>query len=220
MLAVKENTMEENKYLKLARQAREENNTEDAKTYYNKAREEDVENGEAKFFYAYYALYDGTNGELFTRFTNLCKAVLPSVKLVKESELSEEEKLKTIKDIVETFVPEVWVENRYMNKKNTEHRVDNQYVIVFSQSVVTATCETGLSTLKELGDGIDKLYPTDVNYKNIAVTAWKEYVTLAQKWYAYVPKGDAEIYAEKIKKYEPSYEMPKKEGCISFADKR
>ncbi len=33
MLAVKENTMEENKYLKLARQAREENNTEDAKTY-------------------------------------------------------------------------------------------------------------------------------------------------------------------------------------------
>jgi len=33
-------------------------------------------------------------------------------------------------------------------------------------------------------------------------------------------KGEAEIYAEKIKKIEPSYEMPKKAGCISFSDKK
>lgn len=51
---------------------------------------------------------------------------------------------------------------------------------------------------------------------NLAVKAWKEYVSLAQKWYAYAPKGDAEIYAAKIQKVEPSYEMPKKAGCVSF----
>ena len=45
--------MEENKNLRLARQARAENNSEDAKLFYNKVREDDPENGEAKFFYAY-----------------------------------------------------------------------------------------------------------------------------------------------------------------------
>ena len=43
------------KYLKLARTAREEDNSEDAKRYYDMVRTEDPENGEAKFFYAYYA---------------------------------------------------------------------------------------------------------------------------------------------------------------------
>lgn len=212
--------MEESKYLRLARQARTEDNTEDAKNYYNKVREENPDCGEAKFFYAYYALYDGTNGELFTRFSNLCKVVLPSVKLVKDSEVSKEEQLNVVKDIVNTFVPEVWTENRYMNKKNHESRIGDSYVQVFHPSVIEATTKLGLATLKELGDGIDKMYPTNTEYKNLAVIAWKEYVSLAQKWFMAVQKGEAEFYAEKIKKYEPSYEMPKKAGCISFADKR
>lgn len=212
--------MEENKFLKLARQARAENNSEDAKTYYNKVREEDPENGEAKFFYAYYALYEGTNKELFTRFSNLCKVLIPSINLIKESSLSKEEQLKSIEEIVNTFVPEVWTENRYMNHKNHEKKIGDSYVTVFDRSIITATCKLGLITLKELGDHLDKLYVSDPVCKKFAVVAWKEYVSLAQKWYSYVPKGDAEIYAEKIKKIEPSYEMPKKAGCISFADKK
>ena len=47
----------ESKYLTLARQARADGNSEDAKNFYNKLREENPESGEAKFFYAYYALY-------------------------------------------------------------------------------------------------------------------------------------------------------------------
>lgn len=212
--------MEENKYLKLARQAREENNTEDAKTYYNKIREEDPENGEAKYFYAYYALYEGTNGELPKRFLNLCKIVGPSVKLVASSSLSKEEQLKSIEEIVNSFVPEVWAENRYMNGKNHETKIGDSYVKVFDNSAIVSCCRTGMFTIKELGDQLDALYPSDPKCKLLAVTAWKEYVSLAQKWYAYAPKGDAEIYAEKIKKVDPSYEMPKKAGCISFANKK
>ena len=212
--------MEENKYLKLARQARQEENSEDAKTYYNKVREEDPENGEAKFFYAYYALYEGTNKELFTRFSNLCKVLIPSINLVKESSLSKEEQLKSIEEIVNTFVPEVWAENRYMNKKNHETKIGDSYVKVFDTSIIIATTKLGLLTLKELGDKVEKLYISDPICQKLAVMAWKEYVSLAQKWYAHAPKGDAEIYAEKIKKIDPSYEMPKKAGCISFANNR
>ena len=59
--------MEQSKNLRLARQAKAENNTEDAKLFYNKVREEEPENGEAKYFYAYYSMYEGKNKEIHRR---------------------------------------------------------------------------------------------------------------------------------------------------------
>ena len=44
----------QNKYLVLARRAREEGNAEDARRYYDILRTEDPDNAEAKFFYSYY----------------------------------------------------------------------------------------------------------------------------------------------------------------------
>jgi len=212
--------MEKNKFLELARQAKADNNTEDAKTYYNKVREEDPENGEAKFFYAYYSLYEGKNIEVPTRFLNLCKVVISSIKMVRNSELPKEEQLKSIEEIVNVFVPEVGAENRYMNHKNHETKIGDSYVKVFDNSSIVSCCKNGMFAIRDLGDELDKLFIADPEAKRLAVIAWKEYVSLAQKWYAYAPKGEAEIYAEKIKKIEPSYEMPKKAGCISFADKK
>ncbi len=212
--------MEESKYLKLARQAKMEDNSEDAKTYYNKVREEDPENGEAKFFYTYYALYEGKNGEIPTRYANLCKVVVPSVKMVRSSEMSKEEQLESISEIVNAFVPEAWVLNRYMNKKNHETKIGDSYVKVFEASAIVGVCKMGMLAIRDLGDELEKLYVADADAKKLAVVAWKEYVSLTQKWYAYAPKGEAETYAEKIKKIDPSYEMPKKAGCISFADKK
>ena len=182
--------------------------------------EEDPTNGEAKYFYAYYALYEGKNIEIPKRFANLCTTVSAAVKLVKESSLSKEEQLKSIDETVNSFVPECWALNRYMNHKNRETKVGDSYVKVFSASEITYTCKTGMSTLKTFGDEVSKLYLADPECKRLAAIIWKEYVSLCQKWYAYAPKGDAEIYAQKIKEIDPSYEMPKKAGCISFADKK
>lgn len=223
--------MEISKNLKLARQAREEDNSEDAKMFYLKVREEEPENGEAKYFYAYYSLHEGTNKELPKRFENLCTVVLSAVKLIKDSYLSQKEQLEAIEEIVNSFVPEIWAENRYMNNKNRETRVGDSYVTIFDMSIVTACCRIGMKALKDLGDHIEKLYAKDsvdqVDSYNVsaeatrlAVAAWKEYVLLSQKWYAYAVKGDPETYTAKIKNFDPSYEMPKKSGCISLADKR
>lgn len=212
--------MDIQKYLKLARQAKLDNNSEDAKTYYNKVREEDPENGEAKFFYAYYSMYEGKVGELYSRFSNLCKILPSSIQLIQESSISKEEQLKAIAEIVNTFVPETWALNKFMNSKNRETKIGDRYVTVFDFSVIKSCCVTGMNALKNLGDQCEKLYVADPECKKLAVIAWKEYVSLAQKWYAYATKGEAEIYAEKIKRVDPSYEMPKKAGCISFADKK
>ena len=210
----------ENKYLHLARMARAEGNSEDAKTYYNMVREQDPENGEAKFFYSLYALYEGKNGEISRRFSLLCQAVFSAIKMVKKSDDPIKDQLATISEIVNAFIPETWSLSRYMNNKNREKKIGDSYVIVFDDSSITSVCKTGMFAIRDLGNEIEKLYNGDPSAMSIAVLAWKEYVSLAQKWYAYPPKGEAEVYAEKIKAIDPSYEMPKKAGCISFSDKK
>ena len=204
------------KYLRLARTARAESNTEDAKRYYDMVRTDDPENGEAKFFFAFYALYEGKNGEIPKRFSNLCAGLKASIKLVKDSDIDESEKLSTIGEILDAFIPEAWSLNRYMNNKNRETKVGDSYVKVFEASQISSVSKEGLATLKDIGDFIASIYSTSPEGMNLAAKAWKEYVSLAQKWYAYAPKGDAEIYAAKIQKVDPSYEMPKKAGCISI----
>ena len=80
--------------------------------------------------------------------------------------------------------------------------------------------KTGMQAVRDLGDEIVKLYGADPEAKRLAAVAWKEYVSLAQKMYAYAQKGEAEIYAAKVKEVDPSYEMPKKAGCISLANSK
>lgn len=208
------------KYLKLARTAREEGNTEDAKKYYDMVRTDDPENGEAKFFYAFYALYEGKNGEIPKRFSNLCGALKSSIKMVKESNGSDAEKINDCNAIIDAFIPVSWSLNRYMNNKNHEKKVGDSYIKVFEMSQISSVCKEGMATLKDVGDLVATLFGPSPEGMNMAVKLWKEYVTLAQKWYSYAPKGDAEAYAAKIQKVEPSYELPKKAGCISFSDKR
>lgn len=208
------------KYLKLARTAREEDNTEDAKRYYDMVRTDDPENGEAKFFFAFYSLYEGKNGEIPKRFSNLCGGLKSSIKLVKESDSDEAEKLSIISAILGAFVPETWANNRYMNNKNRETKVGDSYVAVFSNSQITSVSKEGMATLKDIGDYVASIYSSSPEGMKLAVSAWKEYVSLAQKWYAYAPKGDAETYAAKIQAVDPSYELPKKAGCISFSNSK
>lgn len=208
------------KYLKLARIAREEENTEDAKKYYDMVRIDDPENGEAKFFYAYYALYEGKNIEIPKRFSNLCTVLKSSIKMVKDSDCSKEEKNDILNAIFDNFIPTAWSLNVYMNGKNSETKVGDHYLKVFDNAQIVSVCKEGMKTLKELGDYTASLFESSPEGMTLAVKAWKEYVALAQKWYAYAPKGDAEAYASKIQEIEPSYELPKKAGCISFGNKR
>ena len=211
--------MSDNKYLKLARAARDENNGEDAKKFYDMVRVEDPENGEAKFFYQYYSLYEGKNGEIASRFSKLVNVINSSVTMVAQSEEGNEEKLATIKAIVEACVPMTWSLNRYMNKLTVGSGSDKQRVL--SNSDIVSVCVNGVVALYNLGDVIQKLMGDNPEAMKLAADAWKEGVSLQQKWYAYKYNGKtADQYAAKIQKVDPSYEMPKKAGCISFSEKK
>ena len=205
------------KYLKNARAAREEDNSEDAKKFYDMVRTEDPENGEAKFFYQYYSLYEGKNGELPTRFNSLTKVLKSSVRFVAESGDGEQEKMSIIGSIVSSFVPMTWSLNRHMNSLTVGSGENRQLVIPAKQ--IQGACIDGVIALYELGDIVEK-YFTSADAKKLSALAWKEAVSLNQKWYAYNYGKSVEEYVAKIQKIEPDYVMPKKAGCISFSNSK
>ena len=141
---------------------------------------------------------------------NLCKILNTEIQAIKGSLRSEEEQLKVIGEIVEAFVGETWRVNRYMNFKNREQKIDNRYVEIFSAQDIRISTKVGIFLMRNLGDTIFDLYPSKPEAEQIAVIAWKEYVSLAQKFCTFVQEGDAEIYAAKIKKIDPFYVMPLK----------
>ena len=211
--------MKDNKYLKLARAARDENNSEDAKKFYDMVRVEDPANGEAKFFYQYYSLYEGKNGELANRFINLANVLSSSVKMVAQSEDSCEDQIATIKAIVEAYTPMTWALNRYMNKLTVGTGQNKQRVLSYAD--IKSACTTGVVGLYDLGDAIAQYFANQPEAMPHAVTAWKEGISLQQKWYAYKYGGkQVEDYAAKIQKVDPTYVIPKKAGCITLADKK
>lgn len=208
----------DNKYLRLAREARTENNSEDAKKFYEMVKIDNPENGEAKFFYAFYCLYEGKNSEIATRFVNLCMTLEKSVKKVAESNDSDDEKLAIIEAIADSFIPETWNLNRYMNNLTVGSGNDRQRVL--SNNDIISVCKNGMQGCYDLGDAIEKFFAGNDKAMLVAVRCWKEGVSLQQKWYAYGDKTAPERYTLKIKKYDFSYEMPKKARCISFANKK
>lgn len=206
------------KYLINARNAREEKNSEDAKRFYDMVRTEDPDNAEAKFFYSYYSLREGTNGEIALRFGRLCNVVIPTIKALAKSEDSKEEKMSVLKAVGDAFIPETWSLNRYMNHLTVGTGSNQERVL--SDSDITSVCKNGVNTLYAMGDEIESTFAGDSTAMQVAVAAWKEAITLTQKWYSYFDESLPAKYAEKIKRIDPSYEMPKKGGCIQLADKR
>lgn len=210
------------KYLKLAREARQEENCDDAKKYYEMVRVDDPENGEAKFFYTYYCIYQGTNGELPQRFVNLCNVLEASIKKISESSESNEEKLKVVDDIANAFVPYTWNTYNFMYKIYMTHEI-------FSCNEFHAVIMSEITGCYVLGDVIEMYFNSNNDFLKIAAKSWKEGIALQQKRYIAFSSGyydDAtalDRYASKIQKVDPSYVIPTKEpkqDCLQSSNKK
>ena len=207
------------KYLKLAREARKENNSEDAKKYYDMVRVDDPENGEAKFFYPYYSLYQGTNREIPQRFVNLINVLDTSIKKISEGAESNEEKLKVVDSIANAFVPITWTVYNYMFNKFR----------IYSYNQFQAVIKRGIHGCYVLGDAIEMYFNSNNDFLKIAAKSWKEGIALQQKNYIafsgenYDDATAPDRYASKIQKVDPSYVIPTKEpkkGCLQSSNKK
>ena len=236
----------QNKYLLLARRAREEGSAEDAKKYYGIILTEDPENVEAKFFYSYYRILAGRKGEAYKNFIAYGNGINSTLSMILASNDSDADKKAFIKDILrctENAGKVVSSANRdiggidgrlivlsYWEMMHTIffevekiYRHDADLLIAkyrFRKDRIRFSEGNRLLEKYELGDEIERLYSSIPAVLEFAIELWKECIDIQQREYntanARQCKGFAEKYAEKIKKYEPTYVMPKKAGCITI----
>lgn len=250
-----ENIMEnQNKYLLLARRAREEDNAEDARKYYDMVRTEDPDNVEAKFFYSYYRMFSDTQGHAFSNFVNFCKGIKSTVAMVIGSADSEAEKkafLLTIINCLKVAYDSAISANNNIGGSNgreivsTYHAANTEmYPAILAKygndtDFLLAYYEFKVFEIErinymhshmlkyELGDEIESKYSSEPKLMAFALEMWKDII--AKQQYAWgTPQaqecpGYPEKYAEKIKKYDPDYQMPavtrSQVGCIQFGKK-
>lgn len=189
---------EQNKYLLLARQARKEDNSEDAAKYYDMVRTDDPENGEAKFFYAFFRMMSGTKGEAFTQFMNLCKCVSPAIELIDKSNETVEFKKSLCIDVV-----------KYMQEAR-------EIVITgFLDGRLDDIIKVYSTTMFSLGNSLLETYPGDVELAHLFLeiaheirsstdyspTTYKETINLCKEFIKVIAPKDKKGMFDIRKKY-------------------
>ena len=206
-----EKKMEENKYLKAAKIAREENNTADAKRYYEMVKMDDPENAEAKFFYAYYTITEGTKGEAYDNYVTFINTIGPSVKAIARSDMSDAEKQELLADMAKTAkkMP-TFIYNVLNSIGQTQH----------CRQRLEKGNQNSISMLYIFGDEIESAFSDNKNImENIAADLWKSAIALQRQWVGVsFNKSYPDKYEAKIQKYIPSYKAPAKNklrACIA-----
>ncbi len=187
--------------IKEAREARE-NDDHKAQRLYSSIMMTDPNNGEAKFFGAYYSAFFSTQREFPMYFKGLCNIVTPSVELVLASAESEKMKLESITAICSAFIPYVNIADQ---------------CTVGTYALRERTHNYGFAALYALGDLLAERYPDDINYRGLYVSAWKEGVIEQQ--YLASNKQDRNlplVYAEKVREFDASFRIPRSETGACF----
>ena len=207
---------EENKYLKLARMARADRNSEDAKKYYDMVRTEDPENVEAKFFYSFYRLMEGTKGEAYGVFIDLCNSTKSTMSLLSVSEMSDDEKKAFVKDVFENLEDAYDVTvladrsvnsgghyrdlgnileqtaDAILNWLEKTYGKDDVDVIVMNYTFLKNRLTYGFDNIAnapngyKLGDEIEEQYSSIPEVMEIAVQCWRYGAELERKYHVYV----------------------------------
>ncbi len=194
------------KYLTLARRAREENNSEDAKKFYDMVRTEAPDNKEARFFFQLYRLWESKKGEWYSVYIDFCNA---AINVIKSLEADDKDLVVDFFEAVKTLPASasgVQMDLFKTGANQSQYNAQNKH------------CQKiGIEFMYKFGDEVDKKFAgTDV--ASVAGQIWKQGVIYQRQWpYCGADKTFIEAYVAKIKKYDPDFQLPKKAGCISFA---
>lgn len=196
------------KYLKLARNAREGNDAEDAKKYYDMVRTEDPDNPEAAFYYLYYRLWDSVKGEWKTNFINLCERTPSAIKKVPQSDMTDGEKLNLLRDMFRDS-KDLWQNCRKVLMD----------INVNSNGIVRA----GFTYDIQFGDAVEQSFGGKADFMALAAEAWKAALDVYSNHRNIESPGTFKeetinAYIAKVQKVEPTYVFKKAagaKGCIT-----
>lgn len=209
----------ESKFIKLAREAKNENNVEDAKKYYDMAKVEDPENPEPKYYYSFFKLKDSMNKDVPNNYIEYLNVASNIVKKIKNSSLSDDEKIELLGNIVgdHTSITVSICDLIYRNSSGETK--------IFDTSTYNNSVRLTVPQLEAVGDQIIQEFGENDEAKKLAAKCWKAIFVRAnwKQWYYYQSvSGNRQASAEKfeslikkIQKVDSSFtaEKPKAVQC-------
>lgn len=194
----------ENLY-EIARRSIKTKNYSNALEYYNKILVKDPKSWEANFYSVFSKSHEGKIAEISNDTYNLKHVIPEALKLIKENvsyskqqEALEEMYLQLV-EICEYF--NFNTENSLIENPNSINGYKNRM-----QGIIDLMYSFGDEIINVFGD----------RFSGIAVNGWKEgnkMVTFSRKDLGSIYFKKRNSYTEKIKKYDPNYEKPKKGNC-------
>ena len=208
-----DNTKKLENYYKLARRAKETNNSADAKKYYDYIRQEVPEDWEANFFAVYYQTMQCTIAEILSASSVLCECVKDTVSLIKNADTDKQ--FNALNEIFEYCTTIVTILYSAAWKGYNPNGYNNN-PLYYKQRTPNV-----LYILTILGDSIEKKFGTGAPYDklvleirkcDVVVRTNQLKITATQKEIDFVHQ-----LQEKIKELEPDYVTEdlklKKSGC-------
>lgn len=197
-------TLEENKIY--SRKFLKEGDLVNCGCHYFMLHEKEPENEEANFFsayYGYYTLLEKANySSALVAFHKMIDCMESAVEFVKKSNGDDEEKVLVLSAMVEWFTP------------ITRHLFTDRI------STTTKTIESGVLALYTLGSAIKNNFESNPEALKLALTPWKEAVSLQNTFYGYKYNNvKLEDYVAEITKIDPTYIAPSKPLMKKIIDK-
>ena len=208
----------ESKYLNLAREARRENNFDDAKKYYDMVRIDDPENPEAKFYSVYFKVRNSVNKDLPNNFSEYTSSISNIIGKVKSSSLTDDEKISLVGEIAADHI------SLTTTVYDIVYKNANGQARIFDAHTLNRIVRCGVPSLESMGDQIVDLFGDNTQSLNAAANCWKAIFKKANwnQWYYYQRAGNKAASAakweetiKKINKIDPSFtaQKPKPVSC-------
>lgn len=201
-------------YLELARRARQLGDINGASEYYGKVLEENPDNWECSFFVGYYKSCIYKPLDNYSTVNYYTKSTTHALTLIKEEE--KKEALNIISNISEMMASEMITEAEKLANSGSFGTKVNLQLSLHNAKV------NAMEIYRVIGDNIEIIINEEQFIIDYAVPLWKKFISVGIKQelsYLNFNKQDGrdefvkklDNYAEKIKKYEPSYVRPKGE---------
>lgn len=194
----------------IARRAKEENNSENAAKYYEMILIKDPTSWEASFFTVYFKAMSCTIAQISSACDTVRNCIVNVLTLIKQTVDTEEEQVAAVIEVAHYCISITGA-----MCSGATHSVSTD---ASSFNIAASRCVSAVYILYELGDKIESIFENCESLREVSALSWKggiQWHGYAVKWYrnnAYKENSKKIIlqYAEKIKKYDPTYQLPNK----------
>lgn len=193
----------------LARRAKTDNNSENAQKYYDQILVKDPSSWEANFYSTYYQSMNCKIGQIQSAAIRMSNCEDTVLNLIKDNVTDPEERKKAIDEVAARLIS---IATMLFNAaKNHYDGIGYQIQANYTQEMLNNCCASR-DICYNYGDYVIKIFGDEYG-KDIAVPCWKTGITLHNRVMSYFAQKEANKtaimgYADKIKKYDSSYEAP------------